>query len=82
MDPQKSLGTIVTILIPSNGTSYFYLTKFQKILFIPLYSSRVFSITLILPDYTSSQLQVSLTNWMYDHNLWFSAESVALLVFY
>lgn len=82
MDPQKSLGTIVTILIPSNGTSYFYLTKFQKVLFIPLYSSRVFSITLILPDYTSSQLQVSLTNWMYDHNLWFSAESVALLVFY
>lgn len=82
MDPEKSLGTIVTILIPSNGTSYFYLTKFQKVLFIPLYSSRVFSITLILPDYTSSQLQVSLTNWMYDHNLWFSAESVALLVFY
>lgn len=33
MDPEKSLGTIVTILIPSNGTSYFYLTKFQKVLF-------------------------------------------------
>lgn len=39
MDPEKSLGTIVTILIPSNGNSYFYLTKFQKVLFyspIPL----------------------------------------------
>lgn len=33
MDPEKSLGTIVTLLIPSNGTSYFYLTKFQKVLF-------------------------------------------------